>query len=796
MHWNKTSNQKRNILWIMWISLLICFISIGCVAGSLSIRQPAHAGDLTLSTGKYLERRTSIGGRIKFGVMAVSPDGRNAYCVEAGKVEEPRYSSAQRVQDSNAIRRIAWLADHYQNENDAVTHAAISVLVRQHLESGNHKLWAQRKVWLFEHYPQVPIRVDQLWQEAGNNLAQVARARVHYEEGKRTGTLTAQVLDEAQHSIAGVAYKVTLQGPAVFDANNTQQYQGVSVVGGEPLSWHATGDGKVTAALEFAYPTLERLDSSQDLVRYGTLEFEASEPVSFEVEKTFQPTLTTQATTHVVDPGDLVRDTVTSGVVAGQDWKAGIPVFAQGYYFAGKSIEQLDQQIQPNSDEDGKAFTERLAKQGYRPVAYAATQFTAPNQTQEVIALQTMPSNADKSDASVPQYHAKLGDSIGTWVWIIDKSAQLEDSKQWVRGNYVSNYMEKVESLSTREILHIDSTVTEHTAHLGSTLSDTITIEGFPDDHGKFKGDPQAGLEADTEYVTVQLYWAGDSKDSARNKDYKPTTATVPAQDDHHKLVGQWQYRARNGMIRVGNGSKDIHGKPVHIEAIVPGYYVFVLSFKGDSRVQPASSAYDNAWECVWVPDTPEPELEQVSLTTAVNAEQVQTGDEVYDTAIMTGTVPQGAYVTFSAYQSARGGEPLLDEYKVVLPDTSNEIMAASKPEKTVKSAQQQVYAKDGRLMVESKRLKAHKLGKIYWKATMWSADGEVLASHPLGADHEVTTVSEPPEPPTTPPDTPNPPELAHTGVSVGTMAVGVILIAVCGIAGFSLLRVQRMRHE
>lgn len=834
MHWQSITTRTINTTRTLLILLIAGLVSIACIAGTLLYKQHAYANDLILSTNKYVMFKEKSGYEIKLGVMAVSPDGRNAYCMQAGPIEEPWFSSAQPIQDSDAVRRIAWLADRYQTDNDGITHAAIATLVKQYLESGNRELWESWQPWIAQQYPQIAGRTQQLWQEAGEHLAQVAQASIQYEEAMRTGTLLARVLNSEKQSIAGVAYSITLQGPAVFDANNSQTITGTSVVRGTRLPWHATGDGEVHATLQYAYPTLERLDSAQDFARYGDLKFTSSTPVSFQVEKTFQPTLSSQATPHVINPNDTVHDTITSAISPQQHWKTGISVYAQGYYFTGNNEEQLGQQISAQSGENSKQFLVRLAQQGHKPVAYAAAKIDKPNQQIRTTAYTTMPSNSTKQSGAIDQdkqnnsklqlYHARVGDTFGTWVWIINKSAQRQEVAQWLRGNYTSSYMEKPESISTREILQIDSTVTEHTAHVGSSISDTITVQGFPKDHGKFRGDTQAGFNADLEYMTVKLYWAGDHNNSARNEEYKPSTTEIPGLDEHHTLVGQWQYRAVNGTIRVGNGSKDIHGKPVNIEANEPGYYVFVLDFEGDSRVMPAQSEYNNAWERVWVPPTPSPTTEPIIMTTAVNADRAAPGDTVFDTARIRGSLPKGAYITFSAYEvpesissaasadedsSDDGGsirsnintawKVLLDEYRVELPENSNTLMETSKQNngkfsEDERATSESIYAQDGTLYVSSKHIQVAKSGKVYWKATLWSAGGDVLASHPLGIKGEVTTVEEPPSPPQTPPEEPH--ELAQTGAHTVTLiGVGVVM-ALIGLVGMSVLRVNGYRHS
>ncbi|GGI15199.1 hypothetical protein GCM10007377_14710 [Galliscardovia ingluviei] len=797
---------------------IICFAMIIaiCIGGYYG-KKKAYANDLLATTEQYISFVQRNNVPVRLGVMATSADGRNLYCIEAGEQEELQYTATEKLADNVDNQRIAWLISHYKQYKDAKTHAAIAYLAHEHLDADTKHLWTIWKPWIAEQYPDVAPLAQQLWQESEGHIAQSAKAQVQYSKAIRQGNINIQVSNSQQQQVAGIPFEVVLQGPAAFDSNNEQKIRGITQQQPEKISWHATGTGKVKAVVRYAHGTLERLVSTQDYVRFAEYSYGDGEGVDFEVDARFQPQLTSQAVPHVLTPGETVSDTVTVRIGKNEVWHNHIGVLAQGYYYTGLTTEQLQSPIQPTAQEQPSQFIKRLKTLGYVPTAYASAHFTRDGQQIHVIAKQDF-------QAQSKTYRATERDGIGTWVWVIDKAKQDKDVASWLQGNYISTFIEKTESTSTRQPLKIDSTVTEHTAHIGSSISDTITVQGFPKDHGKFRGDTQAGFSADLEYMTVELYWAGDHNNSARNEEYKPSTTEIPGLDEHHTLVGQWQYRAVNGTIRVGNGSKDIHGKPVNIEANEPGYYVFVLDFEGDSRVMPAQSEYNNAWERVWVPPTPSPTTEPITMTTAVNADRAAPGDTVFDTARIRGSLPKGAYITFSAYEvpesissaastdeddSDDGGsirsnintawKVLLDEYRVELPENSNTLMETSKQNngkfsEDERATSESIYAQDGTLYVSSKHIQVAKSGKVYWKATLWSAGGDVLASHPLGIKGEVTTVEEPPSPPQTPPEEPH--ELAQTGAHTVTLiGVGVVM-ALIGLVGMSVLRVNGYRHS
>ena len=106
--------------------------------------------------------------------------------------------------------------------------------------------------------------------------------------------------------------------------------------------------------------------------------------------------------------------------------------------------------------------------------------------------------------------------------------------------------------------MSVESTVTEHTGVVGSELSDTITVDGFPDDHGSFGGNVKLGIGADRAMAQVSVWWAGDPNDSAGDEAYRPQGETPPAEDSNHRLIGVWDYPAVNGRIRVGAGARTL----------------------------------------------------------------------------------------------------------------------------------------------------------------------------------------------------------------------------------------------
>lgn len=304
--------------------------------------------------------------------------------------------------------------------------------------------------------------------------------------------------------------------------------------------------------------------------------------------------MSTQVSDKVLDAASPVFDDVTSGVGdEGSHWVPGLKLQARGYYFDGLGKDDLGKVIAPNARESADAFLARLASSGYEPSAYGKASFTSVGQRVRVRAMA-------KPDGDAAYLTPKTG-GFGTWVWVFRRSEQSKRAQEYLTGDWVSPFMEASESNVGRGKVEVMSTVTEHSADIGAELSDTITVSGFPADHGQFMGDETYGFAADQPYATVSVWWSGDPDNPSNDEAYKPSGGEVPTEDDNHRLLATWEIPAMNGTFKIGAGALDAHGAPMHLTAERHGWYVFVWRFEGDDRVSPASSRYDDAWERVRV---------------------------------------------------------------------------------------------------------------------------------------------------------------------------------------------------
>lgn len=775
---------------------------------AVGLTQVAYAVELSLPPdGTYLTYQHD-GQKQIIGALATSDQG-HVYCIESGEIAETNYEKELPIDDSITARRVAWLADHYVDSRDPLIHAAIGVLAHRYFDL-NPSVWEQRWPSLREQQPALETLVEQMWNEAGESIPANAQTTYTYVEGLRSGTVDVKVTNTSGDVIAGVPYTVTLKGPAQFESGSSS-ISGVSKSQAVNHMWYATGEGKVSVSIVYDAPALQQLVSNQDYVRFAGYNSDSGDGVRFSVRKDFTPMLSTVTAEKIVDAGQPVYDDVTSGVAdSDRDfWPDGMGLHATGWYFDNITVEQLDNAMSPVEDETAEEFLERLASAGFTPSAYGTAEFDAPGQTVRVQAMTGLESEE--------AYVTSESGGIGTWVWAFERDKQSSKVQQYVLTDVVSSFLEAAETNSNRSRVSVESTVTEHSAVVGAELSDTITVTGFPDDHGEFTGNESVGIGGDEPYVQVSVWWSGDPDNSANDDAYRPDSAEIPQEDSNHQLIGTWDYPATNGTLRVGGGVPDAHGEPVTITAQTHGWYVFVWSFTGDDRVMPAASAYNDAWERTRVWESTVADLP--SLTTQVDPERVQVGEAFHDTARITGTVPEGAYVVFDAYEAVQKNSDLeamllskltgssqisdsqySDSYIGDSHDTNKPTDNDNTSESTDNESEPKLESEaaaigklvDGdRVQVDhtlrdqivySSQTRSPEAGLVYWKATLFSPEGDVLATHELGAEGEVVTVK------------PVPSEsseqyLAQTGASIGVATVCTLAVVTAGIIGIALRR-------
>ncbi|MFC2736351.1 MAG: cell wall anchor protein [Parascardovia denticolens] len=797
-------DRRRVFRWAATACLCLVALVLSLMTIPTHFASAASGGTLAHPGGRYLT--VTVDGKLRYlGVIARDKQGRNAYCIEEGVDNTYVYSDTKTMPDSPQLRKVAYLAQKYQASTDKMTQTAIGILVKDNFEARDMKAYRKIRAAFLKKYPQLEGRIASLWAEArAADLSNLAVTN-SYTDSFRAGEFHLRVLDSTGKPVPGLPVTVHLEGPGTFNASGTKELKVTTAANPIDIPWTATGQGPVSLTTSFAPASMEKLVSAQDYLRMVPGKERILRSVSFQVRKSFLPTIHTLARPNRIEQGRTVSDQVTMTTGQGQTWPQGVSLTAQGYYFTNLTAEQIHQKINPQERMTAGEYLKELSDKGLRPSGYATAVFTGSGQTKTVTAL----TSADAKTARTLVTPA--GACFGTWVWMVDRAQQNQQAQSFLEKDVLSDFLDAQETVSQRARLSVDSTVSEHTAIVGAQLTDRITIAGFPADHGSFAGDARYGFGADDKYAQVKVYWAGSNRDGEDDAAFKPSGDLAPQADKNHELVGQWTYPARNGSLKVGGGSPDAFGKPVNIKAKKHGYYVFVYTFAGDDRVSPAHSSYGDEWEMTRVYDRDKPQPERVTVTTQVSTEKVETGQPYFDKATVTGHVEQGAYVTFTVYEAVPSGKPdvsarkLLDEARVPID------MASCAREGSAGRKNDDIMV----CTVTSPQARSAQAGVSYWKATVWSAQGRILASHELGAKHEQVTVGKPPVPtqpvpgqpqsphqpqapqqPSQPqgPRTPSQPALAKTGSAVAY--VGFIGLSLALLAALLLMAGHRMMRR
>lgn len=301
-----------------------------------------NVGTITFSNGKKYENMAQ-----SLGVVD-RVNGKNTYCIEADTLYTGTTGDWGDWTDERTkpdAQRLAWLTDRHNGDRDDLTQAAIAGLIHQKLDPmGNEYLnglrqlgWADGPSW--DTYT---AKMNSLWTEAVNGTPTNLYMKYQYTIGQRKGLVTPSIMNGNGQYVSGLQYTVTLNGPAVFDQNNSTAITGTTTNKRQDIAWTATGNGKVTYKLTYKNPQAIRLNSpNQDLMAPTDPQI-VSKNIQFEVRNNFKPTIESDQTDHRIEYGHAPEDDLTWHVdPTGGDWIQGATIKSTGtlYYFANKPVE-------------------------------------------------------------------------------------------------------------------------------------------------------------------------------------------------------------------------------------------------------------------------------------------------------------------------------------------------------------------------------------------------------------------------------------------------------------------------
>lgn len=380
-------------------------------------------------------------------------------------------------------------------------------------------------------------------------------------------------------AVPGYSYKVTLSGPAVFDATGTNIYTGTttsSSVNG--IKWHSTGNGKASYIVEYLgipAPVLGHASpggGNQDVI------FDVSKVTSKRVESPtwdvifdFRPQgVSNVDTAKVIDSGAELTDTFTPN--------------ADPNYGDGKWL---------NIDGTDVPVNYRASVYYVSPLAPAEQSDTVPEGA-ELIKSVTVKAGGPETVLTV-NAGAAPKEGFYTWVWEVKADDQDADWSKYIKADFADNYGLADETTSVRHRVQIDSQLSVRKTKAGSYLVDDVWVTGMPEDHPNFEG--AAGFKADEKEISHEvLFFPAGLEVTEANRDKAEKigeTVTIPAKNGFHPSIGETSWLAKT----------DTSGQ------LLAGTYAFVSTFPGDDRVAPLTTSVEDTAEQFTVASGPRPNL-------------------------------------------------------------------------------------------------------------------------------------------------------------------------------------------
>lgn len=806
------ANKLRNLMKQKNIRKMLALFTSAVLVPSVLCSQIAM-GSVDKLTGYYYKKSNTVEwlsekiARLRLGPVTDKWEGRknSIFCMESSVFID--YKGNIKQMNGEDYRIAANIIKTHNNNDDDLTQAALAFMIHNHFDI-NQDRWKEAVENGFVDVETETLRnkADKLWQQGVKETPVKAVLKNDYTKGKRIGVMHISLQNSNGDSLGGVPIKVKSSNNLIKFANGSESFEGKSKKEGLDITWNALDAGNARIEVSFNAPKAERLFSpdGQDVIR----SFENTwypQDFSFGVEKTFQPLLKSKISKHELRAGEQVDSTVTSSVAGNDSWPENVRLRAQGYYFVGSAEDILHIQ-QRNSGESAKEYLNRMRSMpNLRQVAAAKANFSNSGETITAVAKRAngdiTASDLDKAEAyKVNDLEAGL---FGTWVWIISRDSQNKSDREFLKDDVVQLFGSTDTTAVHQATVSSDIVAKQQTVGLNTEIVNEITVRGLPETYGSFKGNNSYGFNEDKK-AHIRVWWAGAGSENPTKKDnenYMPGSKGEPSyqepkEDSHHRLIAKWDVPAVNGVYKIGNGNitlRPIAGTDrsttepkvlennVHIRAnknSESGWYVFVYDFPGSSRALAHKSAYDGLWSRALV--EPDVLTTPVSVTTRVSDEKVKAGEKFHDNARITGTLPKGSYVVFSAceYEDGKGnksdsngakcsdaknGDAKNGDAKNGSDSETKEIKKAKKAKETKETKETVISAEiekkmpQSRVNITNKQAEESKKssisvssaditldheGTVYWKAEVYDAQGNPLATHALGVEGETVQVS------------------------------------------------------
>lgn len=685
-----------------WLSVGLAaalLIPLMIVAGLGSARAAALGPGVTIYPAGY--------GAVHLGPHEMpqgSDPGEPGFCVQA-RVYAPTPSDAIASTGTFSDSVLAYIYATHRHATDDATAAAIGYETHMRAELPGSMAGGNVdtvRSLIAAATPQfVKDRAAQLVAEA-TGLAgpwQAASAPAVDGSGTRTGVIHIQPLVGIGGApMVGYPIAVRLNGPATLDATGTKVWTGTTQATRISLAWTAEpgANGEVTwdyrfeqlprTTLTYVHPSGQRQAQLTYGMRLPSDPEEMTLPgLTFRAVGDFRPQGVSSAPVFVDVDEDLV-DTFVPRAHPEDVW-VNLP---------GGPVPVT--------------YTYDVYDVGTMPVPESAA---APSGTPVVsgtaVGTEGVPIELNVGRAPMP--------STYVWVWGTSKQLQPAATRDYVRDVVWTDGTKFDETTVSRWPITHYSLTREYNVVPGGRVFDTIVISGTPHDHGQFAG--LGRHEADLQHADVTVYGPLESR---------PTTPEVPADAPvfWHDTIP-----ATNGTFEIGWDDANPIIAPAQATYDAGDYFVFVYSFDGDHRVAPYTSPFNDLAETWYVPVDRTTDVE-TWLATVADAD-VAAGQPFGDAAFLTGTIVEDGYLVFEAFG------PFVEDTE---PVQSTETLLWTSEQIPVPRAG---AFRSGTTTAELPEDADEAF--VYWVATYYDADGEVIVAGVFGDPAEVTRVFAPLDP-------------------------------------------------
>ena len=400
--------------------------------------------------------------------------------------------------------------------------------------------------------------------------------------GKTRGTLRVPAIRSAAgQDLTGMKETITLSGPAHFSGEGAPQ--SITVTSGQKqqeIPIEVTAPGKVTAQVDITGipPTSYQVwedERWQDLLIAG-----APSQLSVNAESEANPhqefAVTTETHSEITrqDKGVKLTDQVT--VKAEGEW--------------GKRTDQ----------DNWQSVMVDLAVYGPFSSARGPGEIPPEEKPVKTWQLPVTPSSAEEAKDGVRISNEKdpyLAEKPGfyTFVAAVKRSSQPEGT--YLKSDYVPDFFEEAETQVVPFTPQVKTQAKVVLSRGDNILTDEVELSGFPEDHPDFTGIGK--WQADEKVVQNDLYCLPQPIKDQDAKGKKPLASIeVPA---------------KNGTYTV---DKDKNGKPLSLKRLpCKDTYVFVSTYKGDTRTQAFRSSETETSEQYSLPPETTPPVPPVVQT-------------------------------------------------------------------------------------------------------------------------------------------------------------------------------------